>query len=480
MNIWCLRPTKQSDIMLLEEFSKDNDIKLDLLTVGKDFYDKTQYKKILSENVEVKNAKDLAINFEINNTQDSFDLGGYSNVKFQKYKNISLNLFDRNERYFGEISLQERERYIFKQYVYWSSKLKNKSKIDLIVFFDIPHIYYEYTIIGLAKLYKIPIIIIKSNTRNTFFFNEDLEPIVNLNNSLTFKNFFNQLNIEENNETENLKNSSAIFKNILILFRFILFTIPKSFLLKFNKRYKEISFYIKNDNYSVKNNSDLNENFYNLKYVYSCILREVEYKKISSKKIPQKFVYLPLISNHEADLFPGCWPWNIEKVIEYLLLKLHNTDYTICIKEHPRQFKIRYHQNFNRHKDFYKKYSKNKKIVFISLNTENEELIKKSEAVVCSSLSSTALQSIKLGKKVIFFGPNILDEENSIRLEDFENFEKTPPLQKKDSKIYFPYKQIYKKKKYNLMAQDFDRTIKLNDLVEIKKNIIEYYRIISK
>ena len=91
----------------------------------------------------------------------------------------------------------------------------------------------------------------------------------------------------------------------------------------------------------------------------------------------------------------------------------------------------------------------------------------------------TALQSIKLGKKVIFFGPNILDEENSIR-EDFENFEKVPPLQKKDSKIYFPYKQIYEKKKYNLMAQDFDRTIKLNDLVEIKKNIIEYYRIISK
>ena len=148
MNIWCLRPTKQYDIMLLEEFSKDNDIKLDLLTIGQDFYDKAQYKKILLVNVEVKNAKDLAINFEINNTQDSFDLDGYSNVKFQKYKNISLNLFDRNERYFGEISLQERERYIFKQYVYWSSKLKNKSKIDLIVFFDIPHIYYEYVIIA--------------------------------------------------------------------------------------------------------------------------------------------------------------------------------------------------------------------------------------------------------------------------------------------------------------------------------------------
>ena len=53
--------------MLLEEFSKDNDIKLDLL-IGQDFYDKA-LKNIMKS--KVKNAKDLAINFEINNTQDS-------------------------------------------------------------------------------------------------------------------------------------------------------------------------------------------------------------------------------------------------------------------------------------------------------------------------------------------------------------------------------------------------------------------------
>lgn len=476
MNIWCLRPVEQFGFGLIEEFLKDKNLKIKLLTVNNDFHQNLLKKKLTIDGIEIKEAKYLNIDFKVNYIEDSFTLTNYSNLIFQKYKNISLNLLSRNERFNSEISNEERERYIFKQYIYWSNKFKSNGKLNLIIFFDIPHMYYEYIIIGLAKLLKIPVIILKHNTRNTFFFNEDLKPIKNLKNSLNFNDFFQKLNFEKNRSYEEKKNSSTLMINIFIFLRFLFLSIPKSFIFKFKRKYKEISSFIKFDYYTFKNNIDLNEKIHNLKYSYKCIERYLEYQRISSKKIPKKFIYLPLVSNQEADLYPGCWPWNLEKVIEYLLLKFEKTDYQICIKEHPRQFKMRYHQNFNRHKNFYKNYLKNKKITFISLDIKNEDLIEKSAAIVCSSLSSSALDGLKLNKKVIYFGPNILNSKNCIKLESFTSLDEILSHSKNDEKIYYPYKQYLDYKSFNLISQDFERLMDKKDLIEIKENIFEYYK----
>ena len=480
MNIWCLRPTEQYGLGLVEEFLNDKNIKIDFLTTTSDFQKHIINKKISLYDTEVKNAKNLGINFEIDDVNDTFEVENYSNKTFQKYKNISLNLLSRNERFFGELSIEERERYIFKQYIYWSNKLKNATNLDLIIFFDIPHIYYEYIIIGIAKLFKIPIIILHHSTRNTFLFNEDLDPIKNLSNSLNFETFLCQLNVEKHKKEENKKNSSTILFNLIILIKLIFVSIPKSIIFKFGKKYEEISFFIKHNYYSIKNNSDLNEKYHTLKYIYKCIFHELEYKIISSKEIPKKYIYLPLVSNHESDLFPGCWPWSTDKVIEYLLQKIKKTDYKICIKEHPRQFKIRYHQNFNRHKNFYKNYSKNKKIVFMSLNTKHKDLIEKSNAVVCSSFSSSALEGLELNKKVIYFGPNILGGDNCVKLENFVAVNKDLSYNGKNEKIYYPYKQNLEIENFNFTSQNFDRVVDKQDLFKIKENIFEYYKIISK
>ena len=57
MNIWCLRPTEQYGLGLVEEFLNDKNIKIDFLTTTSDFQKHIISKKISLYDTEVKNAK---------------------------------------------------------------------------------------------------------------------------------------------------------------------------------------------------------------------------------------------------------------------------------------------------------------------------------------------------------------------------------------------------------------------------------------
>jgi hypothetical protein len=176
-----------------------------------------------------------------------------------------------------------------------------------------------------------------------------------------------------------------------------------TFLFTKYKKYT-LGYFIKSNYFEFGENSFLNERFQQFLYAWNCLSLKLTYKRLSKKpNFKNNFVYMPLISGYECALHPVASPLNLFIILDYLLKILPKT-HNIYIKEHPSQFRFRYHQRFSRSKNFYYKIAKMKRVKFIDINADHYKLISKSKFVVGSSTSSAAVQSVALKKKYKYYG----------------------------------------------------------------------------
>ena len=471
-NIWCLRPHDDYGYKIIDKILKNDSETVSLLTSNKEFLKKISKESLIKLKNKTFDNNEILIkkNFNQNSNYKKY-LKIYSSAKFYKYRFLSIENLSRNERFYGELKFEERNSYTFDQFIFWATKFEN-NKPNLIVMFDLPHMYYEMIILGLAKMKKIPLLIIKHNQRNTFLFDYDFKPVKNLKYSKTFREIYKK-NILNPKKTNLLKNNVNFFGNFNKLLKFSTIHLIMGIIKSIKNSTDRNSNFIKKSDYILDFNNIFNERVQNLKYLTKCMIEQYKYSNNSISYLPKKFVFLPLVSNFEADLMPGCSPWTHEKIVNLLLNEFDDDTY-ICIKEHPRQFKLRYHQQFSRENNFYKNLSKNKRVKFLSISSDTIKIIKKSIYVVCSSLSTTAIESLLLNKKVIYFGPDILPKDNCKKIDDLKSTNKTNKNKAISQRIYYPYKQNLKNFSNN--SDDYSRYISNHEISRLVENINEYYK----
>lgn len=473
-NIWCLRPHNSYGSKIIKKIYNYNQKAISLITCNEDFkkdfdnlkYEKIKKKILINNEILIQNEKLFKKKFKIKKF-----IKYYKSEKFYKYRFLSIENLSRNERFFGELNFEERNLYTFNQFLYWSDKILT-NKPNLIVMFDIPHMYYEMIIIGLASIFNIPVLIIQNNQRSTFFFDKDINPIGNLKNSKSFHEIYKK-NILLEKKSNKIKNKIGYLDNVLRLLGLSTINMVSGLIKTIISSHDINSNFIKKNNYNIHLNTIINERYQNIKYLIKCLTNQFKYQQKTKSSLPKKFIFFPLVSNFEADLMPGCSPWTQDTIIKYLLNTLEK-DTIICIKEHPRQFKLRFHQQFSRPPNFYENIVKNNRVQLVPLNASTRELIKKSKFIVCSSLSTTAIEGILLKKKIIYFGPDVLPEENATHINKLDY--RTNKLKKHNNeKIYYPYKENLKN--YKKKFDDYSRYISGENINKIFYNIKEYYKL---
>ena len=205
-NIWCLRPHDDYGYKIIDKILKNDSETVSLLTSNKEFLKKISKESLIKLKNKTFDNNEILIkkNFNQNLNYKKY-LKIYSSAKFYKYRFLSIENLSRNERFYGELKFEERNSYTFDQFIFWATKFEN-NKPNLIVMFDLPHMYYEMIILGLAKMKKIPLLIIKHNQRNTFLFDYDFKPLKNLKYSKTFREIYKK-NILNPKKTNLLKNN---------------------------------------------------------------------------------------------------------------------------------------------------------------------------------------------------------------------------------------------------------------------------------
>lgn len=435
-NIWFLRPHKKIGLYIYKSLSKKFNVSL--LTTNKSNLSKFKKKN--------KNS-DFLINEKILNLsliKDNYLKYDLPNDDTFKELYIALQVLERNERKNKEISFEERNYLVFKQYNFWKSKIEKK-RPKCVIFFDIPHMYYELVLLGLLKKKKIPIIILNIDYGFTFFLDGNFEPI-NLGKGKNFNQIKNDYlkNIFENkkiNHDVKINRQNLIINDFFNLFLECL-KIPFKFLTKTNEVNSK---YIKISYFKFGENSNINENITNILNQYKLIINKLYYNITSNSKIDlkrEKYIYFPLISHYENILHPLSSPRNLFLILENLISKLPD-NLKILIKEHPRQFNFRPHQKYSRDINFYQRIKQLKNVEIIDFKMDHRELIKKSSYVLCSSSSTTALESISEKKKFIYFGYKIFSRKYGYYLDDLLEINKNLNLKltnetKKKYNFFYP------------------------------------------
>jgi hypothetical protein len=334
----------------------------------------------------------------------------FLNNKFYKSYYIALQVMERNQRFLGDLSFEERNYAIYKQVEFWKKKIEEK-KPSNIIFFDIPHTYYEQILMAICEEKKIPCLLIKeTNTGKSAFLNNKFQPISGYGGnrfSKISKEYFDMVNKNQSRKEDiALNNDPVTFKFFLKHLKYIF-----KFLKNLNQKYKK-GYYIKTDYYKFGFNSYAHESFRKCIYAWNCIKYRSLYKKLSSEaNFERDYVYMPLVSGYEAAFHPVASPLNTFIILDYLLSIIPENCY-IYVKEHPAQFRFRHHQLYSRSKEFYYKIKEMKRVKFIDIDEDHYKLILKSRFVVGSSIGSSAVQSAALKKDFRYYGFHFISDDH--------------------------------------------------------------------
>jgi hypothetical protein len=438
--IWLFRPDTDDGLKITTALSKMFDV--GLITSN------TASKKKFIKNKKFK--KKVIINEEILNLSHykKFNIDNIPSSKVD-YKNFytAMQVMERNERFMSELSFEERNYIIHKHYAFWKSKIE-REKPKYVIFFDIPHMYYELIIISILKEKKIPLIIMYRKLGFTLFLDKNLNAI-NIGEGRRLDQLKNQY-IERIFNKKKIKHNLVLnkqtwfVKDILFLLKQILKIPIKFFLSYVLNRIEFNSKYIKLKNYEFGKNSIFNENITNIKNILKRLIIKNYYNFTSKKNIDlenEKYIYFPLVSHYECHYHPASSPSNFLMLLENLLSKIPK-NIKVFIKEHPRQFAWRGQQKFSKTLGFYKKIKNFKNVEYVDIKMDNTELIKNSQYVFCSSLSTISLECISNKKKLINYGVNIFEQKYSHHIKDIigikSNMKMLARKEKKSKNLFFP------------------------------------------
>lgn len=405
LNLWMVRFNTEYEFSIVKEIIKKN-IKVSTLIGNFQTLELlNKFKKKHSVDLEfINNNNALSLKLDLNDNKNLKNNESYFfKKKLYKAFYTAMQVMERNERFSGELSFEERNYIIYKQVEFWKKKIEEK-KPTCLVFFDVPHTYYEQIILAICDEKNIPCMFISNSRDYTLFINNKYQVISGYGgkkfsevNDEYFKEVIKSIN--SSNKFKHRSKTPVSIKDLLIQF----LKIPYHGLMNRKKDYVRGQ-YIKKSYFEFGFNNYLNQSINLFLYNWECLKLKSLYDKISLKADYEcDFVYMPLVGGFECTLHPVSSPINYFIILDYLQSILPESCY-IYIREHPAQFLSRYHQRFSRSREFYFKIKKMKRVRFIDINENHFKLISKSRFVVGSSASSAAIESVALKKKYKYYG----------------------------------------------------------------------------
>jgi len=346
----------------------------------------------------------------------------------------------------NDFSIQE-ARYEYKDTLHFCTNLIKNFNSDFYIFTNIPHSNYTLVLFKVLKKLEIPFIILREtlpslyifeNSLNDRFENMDFQdesnfsnPIINFQkdekNIVKNKKLYSKLRNHDllENKIFNIKFlniglinfflkslSYFIFQIIKNVIKTLIFYIIKNFNLNINIKFQnplDLADQLKKKNKTLINskNSEFFISLILFKHDIKKFFYLKKYKEFSINKLPEKFIYFPLHFQPEATTYPyGGFFTDQINAIE-MLSKSIPKDVKIIIKEHKDIFntsrKAWYRGMFSRNIKFLDRIKCNPNVQFISIDFDNDQLVKKS-LFVATITGTLALESALLGKRSLVFG----------------------------------------------------------------------------
>jgi len=132
----------------------------------------------------------------------------------------------------------------------------------------------------------------------------------------------------------------------------------------------------------------------------------ISYKNASCDQIPNPYIYFPWSFQPERTTDPEAGKFSdLEFCVHYLMAELPR-EFTLVIKEHPRQFDtaaVDLRKMHARHSQLYKRISQIERVVIADINLDSERLVRESAACVTTT-GSIGVEVLEMGKSIGCFG----------------------------------------------------------------------------
>lgn len=327
---------------------------------------------------------------------------------------IAHQLLDRFERFAGEISSQERYYLIDRQLRFWWEKMR-KFPPSEVVFMDVPHMYYEWLIIALARQADIPVLVLAGDDHQFHvYLDSNLSPItapggrrpLDLMGEKVALSISGQLAPQDEILSRRARQDNSVRRLLRIFARVALVALSNP-----KKPYVN-GYYIRRQRWmSFGPNTVLNEKLREAVFIARASRAKSTYRRGATfpplAKLDSSFTYFPLPSSFEASLHPSCSPLDIRSMVSQAVGRLEHGQ-VLVVKEHPMQFRFRHHQRFARQLEDYRWLRSQPSVRLVDDRADHFWLIRNASQVACVSRSSSLFEALALGKKTLVFGKSML------------------------------------------------------------------------
>lgn len=338
------------------------------------------------------------------------------------YAFIAMQNLDRNERFSGELTFHDRSKLVAQQFAFWESVFDGHEP-EIIVFADIPHMYYELVVISIAKRRAIPCVVVTDLFREGHvLLDSDFLPI-KTEDALPLSDVIREklLSISRYKTSDIDRVKKTEIGNLGLL---RLLASSLKLLALGNAPYKLGYFISRTEEGHLTWPSSKDQAIQQARYVMDSLRSRLTYEKKARKfelRPGMEYAYFPLPSGFENIINPLASPFDLSDMIE-LAIQLLPEGRFLVIKEHPMQFKVRHSIRQRRNPEFYDWLEKEKRILLAPLEENHFKLIRNSKEVFALPSSSTFIESLVLGVEVTAFGRNKY-KRSHLKVEKFSSLD---------------------------------------------------------
>tara|TARA_B100001741_G_C16544201_1_gene595902 strand:- start:137 stop:1513 length:1377 start_codon:yes stop_codon:yes gene_type:complete len=358
----------------------------------------------------------------------------------------------------------------FSYYFHSFFKILKEKKIELVIFFSLPHEGPDFLVYKIAKILNIKTICMhQSIFPNRYFTVKNFEELGYFQNEIDIKADLQNINIEniKNRYSENVKLQRKIINERLEK----KLNIKKNFSIRFLKD-RIIDYLIKFKLIYRENEKQLNKNYLeNLKKI------EKSKEEIMNLVQNRKIIFFPLHMQPEltTSLLGGTYEDQI--LVLEKLNSLSKNKWIIIAKENQSQ------THYQRNPFFFERLKGLKNVFFLKRTESTEEFLDKSDmiATICGTIG---LESLVKSKKCLVFGHawfknlhGVLKIENSTsekQINEFfyDQFDKTKFLNDLKKLLSSCDKGLISDY-YEFMADNFDKNVNCTQVINNLNKFIE-------
>lgn len=379
------------------------------------------------------------------------ELNQVDELLFSKYRPSFFDAYKMLDRLHSIFSLNDRNKIkILLSHIKFWENINLKYDVDLALYMNVPHEIYDY--ISYLSFEE-------RNIKTIYYYQLNFEYLYSINENIEF---------ECKNWKEDNTLSKSIIQNELLKQSYLSWTEGdyKPFYMNFQnfenleskKTFKKFrKFFDFRRKYLQLGYSDLDYlHFFITKKTISNFKSSFLLKK--NQVVPdlnKKFVFIPLNYQPEATTSPYGGFYIFQDIMVELISENIPKDWTIYIKEHPKQIKY-----FSRDYNFYSKLSNKKNIQFVNSQQNSYDLLKNAQ-FVATVTGTLGIQSFCNLKPVLLFGECFFkDAPGVIKIKTTENLKDAIKLII-EGKIKVTKSEIFKyfnhlEAKYFFGFSDFD------------------------